>query len=117
VRTLPLHTGNGLVSKFELFLDIRHPATAGLQWTITAPNGEVGQPTLKSIDKNLIATYSVPNFHGKAHNGNMVLKIVDNTPGGVGFLAYWRIRTEYSDYQCQSPEIAQSLWMILDLKA
>lgn len=90
-------TAAAKMTQTAIYVNIQHPYRGDLDISIQHPDGQILQLWSPSADPtdNLIGTFTVPNFAGRASNGTWKLRVKDLGAGDVGGIVQWKLIPYY----------------------
>ncbi len=96
--TLPITvTAAAKMVKTAIYVNITHPYRGDLNIAIESPDGQLAQLWTNGVDPtpNLVGTFTIPNFAGRASNGIWKLHVKDLGPGDTGTVVQWKVIPYY----------------------
>jgi len=96
--TLPMNvSANAKMTKTTLYVNITHPFRGDLDISLQHPDGQIVQLWSPTFDPtpNLVGTFTITNFAGRASNGQWRLRVKDLGPGDVGTIVQWKLAPYY----------------------
>lgn len=85
------------MTKTAIYVNITHPYRGDLQIDIESPDGQLARLWNTAVDPtdNLIGTFTIRDFVGRASNGVWKLRVKDLGAGDVGTVVQWKVIPYY----------------------